>query len=103
MRMSELDKLEAYLKEHGYEYERITEENMNTDLWSREVVDMGRKQIVVSENGKRKWDAICQWGSYGYNEGLLEIYGSIVDEKKDGDDVVGWLTAQDVIDRLEGK
>lgn len=63
--------------------------------------DIGRKQIIVYENGKRVWDAICHFGSYGYKEGLLEIMGSIVDVEKDGDSVVGWLTAQDVIKRLE--
>ena len=29
--------------------------------------------------------------------------GNIVDKKKVGDRVEGWLTAQDVIDRIEGR
>ena len=45
------------------------------------------------------WDAICQQGSYGYEDGLLEICGDIVETK---DDIVeGYLTAQDVIERIE--
>lgn len=97
--MSELDKLEFYLKEHGIRYKRIDEPAFIPML---DRGDVGRHQIVVyDEEGGTKWDAICQFGSYGYGEGLLEIHGNIVDEKKDGDVVVGWLTADDVIARIE--
>ena len=95
--MSEMDKLEKYLILKGYRYKRFEETNISEIMGE----DIGRKQIVVYKNGKRSWDAICHWGSYGYEKGLLEIMGSIVDEEKDGDSVVGWLTAQDVINRLE--
>jgi hypothetical protein len=89
--MSELDKLENFLKNNGIGYKRIDE---NTDTW-------GRHQInVFDSDGNIAWDAICQRGSYGFENGLLEIYGNIVDEEKDGDSVVGWLTAKDVIARL---
>ena len=47
--MSELDKLELWLKKNSYTYERI-EEN-----W-----DYGRHQIVVNKNTEKQWDAICQ-------------------------------------------
>ena len=88
--MSELDKLEQYLKENNIDYLRIDE---NTDTW-------GRHQIIVYDNQKEvAWDAICQKGSYGYEQGLLEIYGNIVTEEDD-DSVVGWLTAEDVISRI---
>ena len=89
----ELDKLEAYLTMHGYTIHRI-------DYFS-DLVD--RHQIIVYDsNRNRLWDAICQMGSYGYEQGLLEIYGSIVDPAKDNDTVVGCLTAEDVIKRIEG-
>lgn len=89
--MSELDKLEQYLKDKGIRYERIDE---NTDIW-------GRHQIVVYDSkGNILWDAICNRGSYGFEEGLLEIYGKIV-TAEDGDYVVGWLTAEDVIKRIQ--
>ena len=97
--MSELDKLEMYLKENEIRYKRIDEPAFIPMI---DDGDVGRHQIVVyDEKGGRKWDAICQFGSYGYEEGLLEIYGNIVDKKKDGDTVVGWLTADDVIERIE--
>ena len=41
------------------------------------------------------WDAICHEGSYGHEIGLIEVMG--LGESKDGDDVIGWLTAEDVL------
>lgn len=87
----ELDKLEAYLKEHGYEYIREDDDSKQLNI----------HQIIVYENDIRKWDAICHYGSYGYEAGLLEIYGDIVWADIDGDSVRGWLTAEDVIARIE--
>ena len=43
-------------------------------------------------------DVICHAGSYGYEEGLLEIMG-LVDEDH-GDDVEGYLTAREVLRRI---
>jgi len=87
--MTEMDKLENYLKDQGFQYERI--------------INLCQNQIVVYRNKKRDWDAICQPGSYGYEQGLLEVMGSRVVRSSDGDSVCGHLTAQQVIDRLEGK
>ena len=90
--MSELDKLEQYLKDNGIGYTRIDE---NADTW-------GRHQIYVfGSDSEIAWDAICHRGSFGFEQGLLEIYGTLVDAEKDGDSVVGWLTAEDVIKRIE--
>lgn len=44
------------------------------------------------------WDAICHSGSYGHERGLLEIMGTIV--RADDDDVEGWLTAEEILQRL---
>ena len=90
--MSELDKLEQYLKDNGIRYKRIDE---NADTW-------GRHQInVFGSDSEIAWDAICHRGSDGFEKGLLEIYGTLVDYEKDGDSVVGWLTAEDVIKRIK--
>lgn len=91
--MSELDKLEKYIKEHGYEYKR-------SDI-KEAPLTIERHQVIVYNNGEWSWDAICQPGSYGYEEGLLEIMGNIVWYDIDGDSVRGWLTADDVIARIE--
>lgn len=103
--MTELDKLEKWLKEseylkmHGYNYIRV-DEGSKDDPYFGEIG--GRHQIIVENaRGKRVWDAICQWGSYGYTEGLLEVMGAPVVRKADGDTVCGYLTAEDVARRLE--
>lgn len=86
----ELDKLEKYLKDNGIKYDR--NDRKGTD----ETMDF--HQIVVFDEDNPIWDAVCHMGSYGYEEGLLEIMGSIV---KIEDHVEGWLTADDIIKRLE--
>lgn len=93
--LNELNKLEAILKERGIKYDRTDEENPFYN----------RHQIVVrDDDGNWLWDAICHLGSYGYADGLLEVMGEpVVNPEYDGDDVAGYLTAQDVIDRLDGK
>ena len=99
--LKELEKLVKYLIEHRIEYNRYDSDG-KWDAGHGLVIEMDRHQICVPEEGKRcRWDAICQKGSYGCEQGLLEIYGEIVDEEKDGDTVVGYLTAEDVIKRLE--
>ena len=45
------------------------------------------------------WDAICHKGSYGHEQGLLEVMGTIV-RADDDDDVEGWLTAEEILQRL---
>lgn len=96
--MTELDKLEKYLYDHDIPYERIEKRGyVNGNIYGE------RNQIavpVLPEHGKTKWDAICHKGSYGWKMGLLEIMGELVDEEKDGDSVVGYLTAEEVIQRL---
>ena len=93
--MNELDKLEELLKEYNIPYERYDVSGLDIDGF------FDRHQICVPERGENcQWDAICHYGSYGYYDGLLEIYGEIVDEEKDGDSVVGFLTANDVMRRV---
>ena len=97
--MSELNKLAEYLHEIKMPFMQY-ECNRQWDVDDC-IVMMDRHQICVPNQEYPIWDAICQKGSHGYEEGLLEIYGVIVDEATDGDTVVGWLTAEDVIKRLE--
>jgi hypothetical protein len=106
--MTELDKLEQYLKKHSIEYVRIDEVNgeMIEQAKAQGIYREGmfeRHQIMVKKNSKVLWDAICHWGSYGHKDGLLEVMGPAVVRKSDGDVVAGYLTARDVIDRLEGR
>lgn len=93
--MSELDKLEQYLKDHRYRYERKDKESEYPDG------KFNWHQIrVYDHSGEiQEWDAICHYGSYGYEQGLLEIMGSITGDS----DVIGWLTAEEVIERLSNE
>ena len=84
--MTELEKLKKYLDDKGYDSE-----------WNNVISE--NDQIIVF-NGVariRSWDAVCHPHSYGGMDGLLEIYGSLCT------DVIGWLTADDVIKILEYK
>lgn len=45
------------------------------------------------------WDVICHNHSYGHELGLLEVFGSLVAEEVD-DEVEGWLTAEEIIERM---
>lgn len=92
---TQLDILEQYLKSAGIKHERI---DRDRKYIGNCVLQYDWHQIkVLDDEGNYLWDAVCHFGSYGYEQGLLEIYGSIADED---DPVVGWLTAQDVIDRI---
>jgi hypothetical protein len=62
----------------------------------------GAQIVVYSKDNSRAWDAVCHSGSYGHEDGLLEIMGCIVDEDECGDTVRGWLTANDVIEIVVG-
>lgn len=91
----ELDILEDYLIRNGIPHDRI-------DFYGE--LYFNRHQIIVYEDNekkKRSWDVICQFGSYGYEEGLLEVMGVPVVRDSDGDDVCGYLTAENVIERFE--
>lgn len=59
-------------------------------------------QIIYPENGTNKiMDAIEHFGSYGHEQDLLEIMGLITIEDNTADSVKGWLTAQNVFERIK--
>lgn len=87
--MHELEKLWSYLTAHGYKCKK--QAILGEDHWN---------QIVVYKNGKRWWDAVCHYGSYGHEQGLLEIMAGR--DLTDSEDYVeGHLKAVDIIERLE--
>lgn len=90
--LTELNKLEEYLRKNGYNFERFDQDG--DDLHAE------RHQLIVyDDNGKRRWDAICNWGSYGHVAGLIEVRGDIAESALSR--VIGWLTADKIIERLE--
>ena len=105
--MSELDKLQEYLEQNGYKIKRIDTYPTASMLAMSGMLGFEKgygeyHQIVVyKEDGDIWWDVICNWGSYGFESGLLEIMGPKGLCNNLDDRVEGWLTAQDIIDRLE--
>lgn len=98
--MTEMDKLDAMLTERGIEHTYGRRFPEMDELGSKEPYlfkdqDWGT-QIVVYDGEMRSWDAICGYGSYGYEQGLIEVMGSVTDK-----DVEGFLTADEVIKRLK--
>ena len=61
----------------------------------------GRPQIIFmdAETGERVCDAVCHCGSYGHEEGLIEVMGYPLCKATE-DDVEGFLTADTVYERL---
>lgn len=97
--MSELDILTQYLKDHNIPFERYDCDKVDIKLIDGEyTLCIDRHQICVPNQRYRLWDVICQEGSYGYRDGLLEAFGDIVEVD---DAVEGYLTAQDIIERIE--
>lgn len=99
-KLEELNKLEKYLKDNDYNYHRVDiyEERITTPAELPYTLKYPRHQLIVHDENGRQWDAICQRGSYGYDSGLLEVYGDIVNVN---DEVEGFLTADELITRLE--
>lgn len=98
---NELDKLRAMLDEAGIPYDSIKEE------WREETIKQFpdyytgnnrylRNQVIYgAAHDLHEWklDGICQMGSYGANEGLIETYGPLGSDAE-GDPLV--LRADDV-------
>jgi len=85
--LKELDKLEQYLSQNNYKYNR----RKNYD---------GAQLMVYNEDGEELWDVICCSYSYGHKRGLLEAMGSYI-IAEDKDEVEGYLSAEEIIQRLE--
>jgi hypothetical protein len=55
--------------------------------------DGGEQIIAYDAAGNRIWDGIWGWGSYGFEQRLIEVMGT---QALGHDDVEGWLTARQV-------
>ena len=78
--IGEIAKLARGLKDRGIAYNmRVRDDGL---------------QIVAD-----KWDVVCFTGSYGAQRSLLEAMGRVI---TGNDDVEGYLTADEVLRRLDG-
>lgn len=84
---TEMDKLEKYLKQRWFNYDR---HNLHD----------GQQISVYDENDNYIWDVILHSGSYGMGDNLLEAMGETL---LGHDDVEGHMTAEDVIAYIEKK
>ena len=57
-------------------------------------------QILYPNRLNRVCSVILHSGSYGHEEGLLEIMGLLTDEESEWDSVVGYLSAVEVFERI---
>ena len=57
----------------------------------------GRPQVWYPSKERPVCDAICHWGSYGHQTGLIEIMGLT----RNGDSVEGYLNADEVFARIQ--
>lgn len=113
--MTEMQKLDKYLTKHNIKHTynrrwpetdkrqnimRVTATGAIYHTKKENTIDGGWQIVVNDDSGNYLWDAICGYGSYGFDRGLIEIMGCIVPEDV-CDSVEGYLTADDAIERIE--
>ena len=113
--MTEMQKLDKYLTKHNIKHiykrrwpefdkqqkiMRVTATGAIYHTMKENAIDGGWQIVVSDENGEYLFDAICGYGSFGFNRGLIEIMGCIVPDDAH-DSVEGSLTADEVIERIE--
>lgn len=89
----ELNKLEKYLIRNGIPYVRKDEEGL-----------FFHHQLIVgteTDNASGDFDVVCSYGSFGSEEGLLEAMNRAEEITSNFDDVEGYLTANDIIRKME--
>ena len=97
----EIERLHKMLTDAGIEHEFVSR---GTTYVSD--VNWGYQIIVYKKNGKRLVSAIEGYGTYGYGlngeQGdLIEIMGLLTPEEEKDNSVAGWLTAEDVFERIK--
>lgn len=96
----EIEKLHKMLESAGIEHVYRYRDEFHY-LAGREIeLDPGY-QIIIEECGKRIISVVEGFGSYGFEVNRLEIMGLLTDEELDADSVVGWLSAENVFDRIK--
>lgn len=86
----EMVKLAMGLLDRGIEFEIRTTPEFSD----------GALQIIVPSIANPEWDAVCSNFSYGGAKGLIEISGKYVEDDYI-DDVQGWLSAEDILERID--
>lgn len=80
--VSEMDKLQEWLDKNNIKYDRFIEGGK-----------INRNQILI-QTDKIELSFICHYGSYGYKQGLIEMYDF-------QNEPLGFLTAEDCINKIK--
>lgn len=75
--------------------------DVNRIKYNYNVRPEGIKQIIVYDNGVEVVDIIYGSGIRGFRQGLLAIIGLLTEEELECDDIVGYLTAENVYNRIK--
>lgn len=68
-----------------------------TDIPFEVSIQYGRPQVWYPDRAHPVCDGVCHWGSYGHQNGLIEIMGLT----HNGDTVEGYLNAEEVFSRIK--
>lgn len=91
--MNELDKLRKMLTEANIPFESYQKKHpallSDNEFWKNNFMQCAeqygecgiyeRNQIIYGRSGEHNWklDGICQYGSYGANDDMIETYGEL--------------------------
>jgi len=92
-RYGEIFKLKTMLENAGIPFEFLDRQFSGFESWQICVpADKPTENRIVS--------VVQGYGTYGNEHDLLEIMGLLIDEERKSDSVIGYLTAQEVFDRI---
>ncbi|MBR6636323.1 MAG: hypothetical protein IKK97_02615 [Phascolarctobacterium sp.] len=99
--MLEIDRLDAMLKEARIPFKRIDKDlRPEHDYWKYHIYYPKRPKV-----GCGSYQMVCSviqgTCTYGGNENLLEIMGLLTPEEAECDSVRGYLTAENVFERIK--
>lgn len=80
--------------------EMLNNANIPFEL-TADVLDNENNQVWYPSSKNPICDVICHQYSYGGEYGLLEIMGLLTEEEAEFDSVAGYLTAENVFNRIE--
>lgn len=107
--MIEILKLKQMLEEANIPFEFTDDKNHYKEIVATNNLELIKAakdleksyQIIIYKNGEILCDVIYGYGSYGYEQGLLEIMGGLTQEEYKNSSVLGYLTAEEVFKRFK--
>ncbi len=68
-----------------------------TNTYDGKQLNVYSQKSIMSLEKEFLWDAIIHYQSYGHEQGLVEVYGTIVEKFNSDDTVQGYLTADEIL------